>query len=102
MDLAAAVVADEQSLEVVEPGEGALDDPALAAQPGAVVAAAPRDHRLDAAPAQLAAVLVVVIAAVSEQPLGTLARPTDLATHRPDTVDERQELGNVVAIAAGQ
>jgi hypothetical protein len=28
MDVGPAVVADEQSLVVVEPGEGALDDPA--------------------------------------------------------------------------
>ena len=36
MDLVAAVVADEQPLVVVEPGEGAVDDPADAAEPGAV------------------------------------------------------------------
>ena len=33
VDLVVAVVADEQSFEVVEPGEGALDDPADGAQP---------------------------------------------------------------------
>ena len=32
MDLVAVVVADEEALELVEPGEGALDDPALSAQ----------------------------------------------------------------------
>ncbi len=37
MDLGATVVADEQSLEVVQPGEGALDDPARAAESGAVL-----------------------------------------------------------------
>ena len=37
MDLVAAVVADEQALEVMQPGEGALDDPADAPQPGAVL-----------------------------------------------------------------
>lgn len=32
VDLGAAVVADEQSFHPVEPGEGAFDDPAVAAQ----------------------------------------------------------------------
>ena len=37
MDFLAAVVADQQTLEVMQPGEGALDDPADAAEPGAVL-----------------------------------------------------------------
>src|SRR3954453_21171827 len=32
VDLGAAVVTNEQPLELVQPGEGALDDPAVAAQ----------------------------------------------------------------------
>jgi hypothetical protein len=37
VDLVAAVVADERTLEVVQPGECALDDPERAAKPGAVL-----------------------------------------------------------------
>ncbi len=55
MDVGAAVVADEQPLEVVEPGEGALDDPASAA--GSMPALAAGDLGRDAALAQLPAVL---------------------------------------------
>jgi hypothetical protein len=36
VDLVAAVVPDEQSFEVMQPGEGALDDPAGAAEARAV------------------------------------------------------------------
>jgi hypothetical protein len=36
VDLGASVVADEQPLELVQPGEGALDDPAVAAEPRSV------------------------------------------------------------------
>ena len=43
MDVGAAVVADEQPFELVEPGEGALDDPAVAADAGAVFGLAARD-----------------------------------------------------------
>ncbi len=37
MDAGAAVGADQESAVVVQPGEGALDDPAVAAEPGAVL-----------------------------------------------------------------
>ena len=49
MDLVAAVVADEQPFEVVQPGEGALDDPADAAEAGAVLGLAAGDLRRDPA-----------------------------------------------------
>ena len=38
-----------ESAELVEPGEGALDDPALTAEAGAVLGLATGDDRLDAA-----------------------------------------------------
>jgi len=47
VDFVAAVVADEQPLEVVQPGEGALDDPAGAAEAGAVLGLAASDLRCD-------------------------------------------------------
>ena len=49
VDVCAAVVADEQPLELVEPGEGALDDPAGASEPGAVLGLASCDLGLDSA-----------------------------------------------------
>src|SRR4051794_41192092 len=67
MDVGAALVASAESLEGVQPGEAALDHPALLAQPGAVRDAAAGDPRRDAAGAQLAAGDVVGIAAVGEQ-----------------------------------
>ena len=81
MDLGAAVVADEQSLEVVQPGEGALDDPADAAEPGAVFGLAAGDHGLDSARADEPAVLVVVVAAVGDERVGSKAGPADHTAH---------------------
>jgi hypothetical protein len=80
VDLGSAVVADEQPLEVVQPGE-ALDDPTHAAEPGAVLGLASSDLRCDSAAAELAAVLVVVVAAVGGEALGPCSWPADLATH---------------------
>ena len=51
VDVVATVVADEQSLELVEPGEGAFDHPAVAAQAGAVTDLASCDLRRDTASA---------------------------------------------------
>ena len=82
MHVGAALVADEQALEVVQPGEGALDDPAVATESGAVFGLAAGDHRFDPALAQQAPVLVVVVAAVGDQALGAAAWPAD-ARARP-------------------
>src|SRR6266542_6046036 len=84
----------------MEPGEGALDDPAVAAEAGAVLGLAAGDLRDDAALAELAAVAVVVVTAVGADPLGSLPGPTDPAPHRRDAVDEWDQLGAVVAVAA--
>ncbi len=62
MDAVAATGADQQSAVVMQPGEGALDDPAVAAEPGAVLGLAPGDERLDATLPDESAVLVVVVA----------------------------------------
>lgn len=102
MDVGSAFPADAESLEAVEPGEGALDDPAVGAQAGAVPCSAAGDGRHDAAGADLVAVDVVVVPAVGEQRVRLPARTADPAADRRDRVEQRQELGDVVAVAAGQ
>ena len=99
MDFVAAVVADEQPLEVMQPGEGALDDPADAAQPGAVLGPASSDDRLDASRANEAAVLVVVVATIGDQFVGAEAGSADDAAHGWDPFDQRDQLSDVVAVA---
>jgi hypothetical protein len=99
VDFAASFVADEQPLEVVQPGEGALDDPAVAAETGAVLGLAASDHRLHATLADESTVLVVVVAAVGYHAVGTSTRPTRLAGDRRHRPQERDQLGDVVAVA---
>lgn len=101
MDLRAAVVADEQTLEVVQPGEGALDDPARTTEPGAVLGLTAGDDGFDASLADEAAVLVVVVAAVGDNAGGPPAGAPDGATHGRHLVQQRDQLGDVVAVAAG-
>src|SRR3954453_901985 len=73
MDVSAAFPAEPETAEEVQPGEGALDDPAAGAESGSVFALATGDGGLDAPAAELSAVLVVVIAAVGDQLVGTQA-----------------------------
>ena len=102
MDLGAAVVADEQPFEVVQPGEGALDDPAGATEPGAVLRLPAGDLGGDPAAAQQAPVLVVVVAAVGGDSPRAMTRPADEASHGRYALEEREQLGDVVAVAAGE
>jgi hypothetical protein len=102
VDLVESVGAEEQSAAVVEPGEGALDDPAVASEPGAVAGLAAGDDRFDAAAPEQAAVLVVVVAAVGEQGVRSAAWPAGTAAHRRDTVEQREQLRDVVAVGRGE
>jgi hypothetical protein len=84
--------------------EAALDDPTLAAETRPVWRAAAGDHRCDDERSQEPAVLVVVIAAVGQQPVGLLARSSGLAGDRPavQILEQRDQLGDVIALAAGE
>lgn len=102
VEVGAALLAGAQSLEAVPPGEAAFDHPALLAQPGAVRDAAAGDPRGAAARPQLAAVGVEVVAAIGEQLARSAAGPPSPAADRRYRVDQRDQLGDVVAVAAGQ
>jgi hypothetical protein len=85
------LVADPEPSEVVEVGEAALDDPALTPEAGAVRCSATRDHGCDPERSEEPAVLVVVIATVSQDAVGLLAWSTALAGHGPavEVFDQR-------------
>jgi hypothetical protein len=102
VDLGAAVVADEQPFEVVQPGEGALDDPASATEAGAVPGLSTSDLGRDPPPAQLVPVLVMVVGTIGGDALRPAARPPDLAADGRHSVDERDQLCDVVAVAAAE
>lgn len=104
MDLGVALVAGSEPAEVVQVSEAALDDPALAPEARPVGPTAASDHRCDPERSQQPAVLVVVIAPVGQQPVGLLARSSDLAGDRPavQILKQRNQLGDVVAVATGE
>lgn len=78
-----------------------LPRPSGTAQPGSVPGGAPGDVRGDLEPADLVLVDLVVISAVGAQVLGVEQRPAALAADRRDGLDQRDQLGDVVAVVAG-
>src|SRR4051812_18394242 len=65
-----------------------------------MLALASRDHWLDAALTDEPAVLVVVVAAVGDDAVGAFPRSADTAADRRHAVEQLEQLGDVVAIAA--
>jgi hypothetical protein len=100
--LVAAVGAKEESAAVVQPGEGAFHDPAVTAEAGAALGLTSRDHRLDAALQDEAAVLDVVVAAVGDDAVGSPSRPAGTAAYGRYSVEQREQLRDVVSVAARQ
>lgn len=102
MDVVADLPADAQAAEPVQQGDGLLHDPASGAESRAVRDTASGDDGCDAPDPQLTAVLVEVVAAICEDPVGPLPGPAADALDGWDLVDQGQQLGDVVAVAAGQ
>jgi hypothetical protein len=98
----APFVAHEQPFELVQVREGAFDDPAQDAEPGAVPALAAGDHGCDTERAYEPAMLVVVVAAVTDDLVGTAAWPADEPCHGRHALEQRDQLGDVVAVAAAE
>ena len=102
MDVLAAVGANEEAAAVVEPGEGALYDPALTAHSGAVSGLAAGDDRFHAELPDEPAVLVVVVAAVGDQSARAAAWSSGPPSDRRHSLEQFDQLGDVVAVAAGE
>lgn len=102
MDVVATLVANAQATVLMQPGDGALDHPALAAQPGAVRTCRPGDPCLDAAAAQFAPALAGVVGAVAIERTRTATWAATAAAHGRDGIEQRDHLGDVVAVAAGE
>ena len=99
VELGPSLEANEQSSELVQPGEGALDDPAIATQAGSVRILATGDLWSDAAPPELAATPPGVIAAISEELRGSPSGPTHLPRHGRDRIEQGKKFGDVVSVS---
>lgn len=95
MDVVASLPADAQAAESVQPGDGALDDPAEDARPRAVWLPALGDHGPDTALPRQPPLLVVVVATVREEHVRPSAGPSDDTGHCGDLVRQRYQPGDV-------
>jgi hypothetical protein len=102
VDVGSAFPTDPQAPEAMQPRKASFDHPAVRAQSGAMACSAAGNGRHDAAVADLVAVDVVAVAAIGEQRVGFAARSSDTAADGGDRVEQGQQLGDVVAVAAGQ
>jgi len=102
VDVGSAFVAGAEAAVLVQPGEGALDDPALGAVSGSVWCVAFGDDRSDAAGAELVAVGSGVVAAVGEEDLRSASGSSALAPDGRDRVEQREELGDVRTVGGGE
>ena len=79
-----------------------FDDPTKFAAAAAVFCATPGDNRLDAALAKPAAMRVRIVTTVGVDDLGLAKRSAASATNWRDGVDQRKQLGDIVAVCTGQ
>ncbi len=102
MNGGAPLVADIESAIAMEPSQGTLDDPSGAAQAAAVGRTAFGEGRADSAGVEHAAMRLRIVRAVALDQAGFAARAPGAAPQGRDGVNERQQLGDVVAVRGGQ
>jgi hypothetical protein len=100
-DIGAPLVADGQTTEAAEPGQGAFDDPSMAPQTLAALDAASGDAVADAALAQVTMAARHIIGFVSVELGGSPARPAAALVHRRHGIDQFVEEAAVVNICRG-
>jgi hypothetical protein len=102
MDLGKSLVADSETMEIMEPSMSTLDYPSILSEAAAVLSTALREYRFNTPIAQFAPVRFGVVSAIGIDDLRLLQRTTANATDGWDRVNERQQLCDVMAIGASQ
>ena len=91
-----------QATELMQPGDGALDNPSRCAQASAVRQSPPRQAALDTPLRQCLPVRLRIIRTIAQHSLGTGARSTAFAANGRNSIHQRQQLRHIVRIGAGQ
>jgi hypothetical protein len=102
VDVLSSLVSDGQAAEAIDPGECALDDPAVTAEPILALDAAAGDAGLDVAPAAVTPAACVIRGFVRVQFLRSATGATALAAEWWHRVENLCEGNTVVGIGAGQ
>jgi hypothetical protein len=102
VNVGTAFEANAKTTETMKPRMSPFDDPPEFAEAAAVFGAAPGDDRSDATLAKSAAMRVGIVATVSVDDFWLVKRSAASAANRWDSVEQRQQLRDVVAVRAGQ
>jgi len=102
MDVGATFVANPETVELMEPGNRAFDDPASFTQSTAMFGVSTSQLGCHAATAELVAVRLRIVTAIALDEPGPLTWPTGLAADRRNRFHQGQKLGYVVGIRAGK
>ena len=102
VDVASAFVACDEPAEAVDPGEGAFDDPPVAAQLLAGLDAASCDAESDPATAARLSAPPMVVSLVGVELVRSASRPAGLATDRRDAVEQFLKRHTIVGVGTGQ
>ena len=102
MHTRSALVSDRQPAKPMQPGKRSFHDPAGAAKSTAMGDAAVGQLRENPSPMERVSMRLRGIAAVALNQLGFAERRSATAAERRHRVDERQQLGEIVAIGGGQ
>lgn len=102
MNVCTTFEANAKATEIVEPRVSSFDHPAEFAQATAMLGAPLGDSRSDAALAQASAMRLGIVATIRIDDAWLVQRSATKAANRRHRVNQRQQLGNVVAVCAGQ
>ncbi len=102
MNVGSTLEANAKTTESMEPRMSPFDEPTEFSEAAAVFGAALGDDRSNAAFAKSAAMRVGVVATVSVDDLGLAKRSAASAANRWDSVDQRYQLRDIVAVRAAQ
>ena len=102
MDVVADLPAHPESAEPVQQRDSLLHHPAVDAEAGAMFDSALREVGCDAFVANLFSVGVVVVGPIGVQAVWSAAWPAGFAPNGWYGFDQREELGDVVSVTAGQ
>ena len=101
MDIRPTFITNPQATVLVEPRQGAFYDPPIDTQATAVRGPTPGQEGDNAASPQLLPMGLRVKGAVPQDRVGTPPGPSHFARDGWDGIDQRQQLGNVVAVGPG-
>ena len=102
VDIGTALKADPESSELMQPGDGALDDPAGYAQTAAMFGVAAGELGTDALVGQSLPMSVGIVGTIALHEIGFALGAPDLTADGRNTGDQGHQLRNIVGIGWGE